>query len=57
MEKHGSREGQGGYGRYREVEEAIGQLHNDSHLLPVQRQSPTLCCFLVQIRAIDSYNS
>ena len=56
MEKPGSREGQRGYGRYKEVEEAIGQLYDDSHLLPVQRQSPTLCCFLV-IRATDSYNS
>ena len=29
MEKPDTREGQGGYGRYREVEEAIGQLHDD----------------------------
>ena len=30
MEKPGTSEGQGGYGRYREVEDTIGQLHDAS---------------------------
>ena len=41
-------------GRYWEEEEATGQLHDG---IILHFHSPTVCCFLVQVRAIDPYNS